>query len=48
MGRWRERYGGLRVLWPLYVFGCFSVIVVECACVSDCRELGLWTFGTVD
>jgi hypothetical protein len=27
------------------VFGCISVVVVEGACVRDCKELGLCKFG---
>jgi hypothetical protein len=29
------------------VFGCISVVVVEGACVRDCRGLGFCTVGTV-
>jgi hypothetical protein len=29
------------------VFVCISVVIVEGACVRDCRELGLCTVGTV-
>jgi hypothetical protein len=35
------------VLWPLCVFGCISVVVVEGVCVKDCRGLELYTIGTV-
>jgi hypothetical protein len=34
-----KRNGSFWVLWPLCVFGCISV-VVEGACVWDCRGLG--------
>jgi hypothetical protein len=34
-------------LWPLCVFGCISVVVVEGDCVRDCSGLGLYTVGTV-
>jgi hypothetical protein len=34
-------------LWPLSVFGCISVVVVEGACVSDCTGLGLCTVGKI-
>jgi hypothetical protein len=44
---WGKRYGNGWVLWPLSVFGCISVIVVEVVCVRDCRGLGLFTVGTV-
>jgi hypothetical protein len=40
------RYGGCQVLWPLCVFRYISV-VVEGACVRDCRGLGLCIVGTV-
>jgi hypothetical protein len=36
VGRWGKSYGGCWVLWPLCVFGCISVVVVEGACVRDC------------
>jgi hypothetical protein len=29
------------------VFGCISVVVLDGACVRDCRGLGLCTVGTV-
>jgi hypothetical protein len=35
-----EELWGLWVLWPLCAFGCISVVVVECACVRDCRGWG--------
>jgi hypothetical protein len=44
---WGNRYGCCWVLWPLCVFGCISVAVVEGACVRDCRELELCTVVTV-
>jgi hypothetical protein len=42
-----KSYGGCWVLWPLCVLGFISVVVVEGACVQDCRGLGLCTVGTV-
>jgi hypothetical protein len=33
-------------MWLLCVFGCIS-LVVESACVKDCRGLGLCTIDTV-
>jgi hypothetical protein len=36
-----------RVLWPMCVFGCISVVVVDGVCVRYCRGLGLCTVGTV-
>jgi hypothetical protein len=36
------------VLRPLCVLGCISTVVVEGACVKDCRGLGGCTVGTVD
>jgi hypothetical protein len=41
------RYGCCWILWPLSVFGCISVVVVEGACVSDCTGLGLCTVGKI-
>jgi hypothetical protein len=46
-GGWGKRYGGCWVLWPLCELGCISVIVVEGACVRDCRGPELCTVGTV-
>jgi hypothetical protein len=31
----------------LYVFGCISVVVLEGACVRDCRSLGWCKVGIV-
>jgi hypothetical protein len=44
-GRGGKRGGW--VLWSLCVFGCISVVVLDGACVRDCRGLGLCTVGTV-
>jgi hypothetical protein len=41
-----EAVWGYWFLWSLCVFGCISV-VVEGACVKDCRGLGLYTVGIV-
>jgi hypothetical protein len=46
VGRWL-RGGGCWVLWPLCVFACIYFVVVEDACVRDCRRLGLYAVGTV-
>jgi hypothetical protein len=46
VGEWGKQYGGCRVLWPLCVLGCISVLIVEGACVRDCRALGLCKVGT--
>jgi hypothetical protein len=35
-----KRFGGCWVLWPLYVFGCISVVVMEVADVRDCKGWG--------
>jgi hypothetical protein len=43
-----KRCGDCWVLWPLCVFEYISVVVVEGACVRDCRGLGLCTVGTLD
>jgi hypothetical protein len=40
VGEWGKQCGGCWVLWSLCVFGCISVVVVEGACVRDCRGLG--------
>jgi hypothetical protein len=40
VGRGRKRYGCCWIFWPLCVFGCISYVIVEGACVSDCRGLG--------
>jgi hypothetical protein len=42
-----KRYGGSWGLWPLFVFECISFVVVDGACVKDCRGLGLCTVGAV-
>jgi hypothetical protein len=39
--------GGCWVLWPLCVFGCISVVVVEGAFVRVCRGLVLCKVGIV-
>jgi hypothetical protein len=42
-GEWvEEEVFSCSVLWPLYVFGCISVVVVEGTCVKHCRWLGLY------
>jgi hypothetical protein len=40
MCEWGKQCGGCWFLWSLCVLGCISV-VVEHACVRDCRVLGL-------
>jgi hypothetical protein len=35
------------VLWPLCVLVYISAVVVDGACVNDCRGLGVCTVGTV-
>jgi hypothetical protein len=45
VGVWRKHCGGCWFFWSLYVFGCISVVVVEGACVRDCRDLGLCKVG---
>jgi hypothetical protein len=44
MGEWGKRCGDCWVLWPLCVFGCISVVVVE-----GLQGGGLWLciVGTV-
>jgi hypothetical protein len=45
-GRVKE-YGGFCILWPLCVFDCISVVLVEGICVRDFRGLELCAVGTV-
>jgi hypothetical protein len=47
VGGWGKRFGGCWGLWPLYMFGCISVVVVEGACDRDCKRLGLCTVSSV-
>jgi hypothetical protein len=47
VGGWGKRYVGCWVLWPLCVLGYIPIVVVEGACIRDCRELGLCIVGTV-
>jgi hypothetical protein len=44
---WGKQYGGCWFLWSLCLFGCISVVVVEGACVRDCRSLELCKVGIV-
>jgi hypothetical protein len=44
---WGKGYRDCCVLWPLFMFGGISVVVVEGACVSDCKRLGLCTVHIV-
>jgi hypothetical protein len=37
VGEWQKQFGSFWFLWPLCVFGCISVVVVQVACVKDCR-----------
>jgi hypothetical protein len=39
--------GAAGFLWSLYVFWCISIVVVEGACVRDCRGLRLSKVGIV-
>jgi hypothetical protein len=47
VGVWRKQCRGYWFLWPLCVFGCISVFVVEGACVRDCRGFELCNIGLV-
>jgi hypothetical protein len=40
MGEWGKRCGGYMVWGPSCVLGCISAVVVEGACVRDCRRMG--------
>jgi hypothetical protein len=40
-------WGGCWFLWPLCVFVGISTVVVEGACIRDCRGLRVCTVGTV-
>jgi hypothetical protein len=42
-----KQCGGYWFLWSLCVFGHISVVIVEGACVRDCRGLGLCKDGIV-
>jgi hypothetical protein len=46
--RGEKRYRGYGVLRPLCVFRCSSVVVVEGACVKDCRQIGVCKVGIVN
>jgi hypothetical protein len=46
-GGWGKTYECCCVLWPLSLFRCISVVVVEGVCVKDCRGLVVCTVGTV-
>jgi hypothetical protein len=41
-----KRYGSYWVLWPLCVFGCIPVIIMEGVCDRDCKGLVLCAVGT--
>jgi hypothetical protein len=49
----RKEVGGLRgmgavgILWPLCVFGCTVLVIMEGISVRDCRVLGFCAVGTV-
>jgi hypothetical protein len=48
-GMKRERgVGGYMFLGPIYVLGCSLVVVVEGACVSDYRGIGVCRVGIVE
>jgi hypothetical protein len=47
VGEWGKAVQGLLFLGSLCVFGSISVVVVEDACVRDCRGLGLCKVGIV-
>jgi hypothetical protein len=44
---WVESYRCCWGLWPVCVFRCVSVAVMEGVCVRDCRRLGLCMVGRV-
>jgi hypothetical protein len=44
---WANKYGGCWVLWLLCASGYICAVVVEGACVRDCRGLGMSMVGTV-
>jgi hypothetical protein len=44
---WRKQCEGCCFLWSFFVFCYTSVVVVEGACVRDCRGLGLCKVGIV-
>jgi hypothetical protein len=45
VGEWGKHCRGF---WFLSVFGYISVVIVELACVRDCRGVGLCKVGIVD
>jgi hypothetical protein len=47
VGEWGKQCRGCWFLWSLCVFGYISVIVVEGACVMDCKGLALCKVGIV-
>jgi hypothetical protein len=47
VGVWGKHWGGCWFLWSFCVFGFISFVVVEGACVRDCRVLGLCKLGIV-
>jgi hypothetical protein len=46
-GEWGHPKGRHWVLWSLCVLGCISTVIVEGACVRDCRGLGDVYIGMV-
>jgi hypothetical protein len=46
VGEWEKQCRDCGFLWSLCVFGCIS-IVVEGACVRNCRGMGLCKVGKV-
>jgi hypothetical protein len=42
----RRDMGSLGFVATLFVFWCISTVVLEGACVRDCRELGMCMVGT--
>jgi hypothetical protein len=47
MGEWGKQCRGFLFVLSLCVFLCISVVLVEVACVRDCRGLGLCKVGIV-
>jgi hypothetical protein len=38
-----KTYGSCWVLWPLFVLGCISDVLLSGACVRDCSGLGVYS-----
>jgi hypothetical protein len=46
VGEWGKQHGGCWFSWSLCMFVFISVVVVEGACVRDCKGLGFCKVGS--